>query len=896
MNYYVALPFFAVIVNIVITTYVFAQNRRNPVNRAYVLLSVFFIFWILFDVIHWSPIEPSWILPAMKVQSLFWVPIGFVFTNFTYVFLKKEKDTVYYIFLAYAVVAAITSVSGDWVIKGYTREFYGNGVDPGPLYLAVGLTSAGCFIYAQVLFFRRMLISRDEIERKQITLVLLGTGVAIIMVVGSMLILPVMFKIPAFPLTHSGIMVHLGFIFAAIVKYRFFSIGLDDVADELFSNVREGVVIVNKNNDVIQINQAAKNFLGGESPEQVEQNMIRLIRKYNQHKGHDDFETTIGTDVNSRIVQVSLSPLRQADNDIGNIFFIRDIMKQKQAENEIHRVNIDLSAARDQALQANRAKSAFLANMSHELRTPLNAIIGYSEMLQEEAEESGNSETIPDLQKIYGAGRHLLTLINDILDLSKIEAGKMDLYSEPFEIASLIHEVVATLKPLADQNRNTLTVEVPDDIGEMKADITKVRQALLNLLTNATKFTENGSVILTVACAGNTCAENEVSSKKVSHEGSDWVVFRVTDTGIGMSRDQQQHLFQYFSQADPSTTRKYGGTGLGLAISQRFCQMMGGDIIMKSKPGQGSEFTIRLPRETPEFHPEPEVGVWGHNQMTGSPDAVAPEIRRFTHSSSKERRVHLSTVLVIDDDPAVRDLLARYLTRSGFRAETAPDGKSGLHAAKILKPNAIVLDVMMPRMDGWEVINALKKDPEMATIPVIMLSMADNKQKGYAMGAACFLTKPIDWETLDEVIKKSVRFNHGRKMPIMVVDDEEEVRDMLRRTLEKQGWRVIEATNGLKALEKMVDQVPGLILLDLTMPEMDGIEFITEMRKKDEWRDIPVVVLTGRDLDSSDRKRLQGHVQKILQKGAYSNEQLLEEVRHMVNVYTHDNMPASDVG
>jgi signal transduction histidine kinase len=320
----------------------------------------------------------------------------------------------------------------------------------------------------------------------------------------------------------------------------------------------------------------------------------QLIKEFRSRRHEDEFETTVSDAHQNRIVRVSSSSLKQANKDVGNIIFIRDITRQKQTENEIRRVNLDLAAARDQALQANRAKSAFLANMSHELRTPLNAIIGYSEMLQEEAEESGENDNVQDLEKIQGAGRHLLTLINDILDLSKIEAGKMDLYSEPFDIVPLIQEVVATLQPLIDQNHNTVTVKVPDDIGSMKADITKVRQALFNLVSNAAKFTEKGEITIT--------------ANKQNHHGKNAISFTVSDTGIGMTPEQRDNLFQYFAQADPSTTRKYGGTGLGLAISQRFCQMMGGDITVTSQVGVGSAFTITLPVETPEFHPQSVAG------------------------------------------------------------------------------------------------------------------------------------------------------------------------------------------------------------------------------------------------------------------------------------------------
>jgi signal transduction histidine kinase/DNA-binding response OmpR family regulator len=868
MNYYVALPLVSVIVNIIITTYIFAQNRRSPVNQAYILLSIFFIFWMLFDVIHWSPIDRDWILPLLKAQSLFWVPVGFLFTNFTYAFLNKNKDKVYYSFLVFAVVGSLLAGSTDLVIRNYTREFFGTGIEPGPLFVPVGVLTVGCFIYSLVLLACRMVRSQDVVERKQILLVLGGTGIAIVMIVLTMLVLPPFFNLRPLPLTHTGIMIHHGFIFAAIIKYRFFSIGLEDVANDLFSNVRDGVLILNDEDSVIQLNRAARDMFDDTGCSNIHEGAQKLISGFRRRGDEDEYETSVGCGIHSRVVRVSSSPLIQANRKVGNIIFIRDMTRQKQTENEIRRVNLDLAAARDQALQANRAKSAFLANMSHELRTPLNAIIGYSEMLQEEAEEAGDTEDIPDLQKIHGAGRHLLTLINDILDLSKIEAGKMDLYAEPFEIAPLVQEVVATLQPLIDQNHNGITVRVPDDIGDMKADITKVRQALFNLVSNAAKFTEDGEVSITV--------------EKQNRDRTPWVSFTVADTGIGMTPEQQDNLFQYFAQADPSTTRKYGGTGLGLAISQRFCQMMGGDITVTSTAGKGSAFTIRLPVETPEFHPQQVVG----EAMPATLKTVAPETKRFTETVPAERRTRLSTVLIIDDDPSVRDLLERFLNRSGFRSESANDGKSGVHAARILRPNVIVLDVMMSKMDGWEVLSALKADPELSPIPVIMLSMTDDRKKGYALGATSFLTKPIDWDKLDSVIKQSVRGAGSDSGPILVVDDQAEIRDLLRRTLRIGGWDVVEAANGIEALEQVADTLPALILLDLAMPEMDGFSFIARLRENEAWRHIPIVVITARDLDRQDRLRLQGSVLNVLQKSAYSRAQLLEEVRSMVTGYT----------
>jgi signal transduction histidine kinase/DNA-binding response OmpR family regulator len=490
---------------------------------------------------------------------------------------------------------------------------------------------------------------------------------------------------------------------------------------------------------------------------------------------------------------------------------------------------------------ADRHKSEFLANMSHELRTPLNAIIGYSEMLQEDAADLGAEQLIDDLQKINAAGKHLLELINAVLDLSKIEAGKMELYLESFEVAGLVRDIAAVIQPLAAKNGNRLDVRCPEGIGTMRADLTKVRQALFNLLSNACKFTDHGTVTLAVA--------------REAADGQDVMVFDVTDTGIGMTAEQLERLFEAFSQADAATTRKYGGTGLGLALSRRLCRMMGGDVTVESLAGRGSTFTIRLPALVPEAVEEPAA-------------PAAPAERALPG---------IGTVLVIDDEAAVRDLMQRFLTREGFRVVTASGGEEGLLQARALRPDAVTLDVMMPGMDGWAVLSALKADPELADIPVVMLTIVDDRNLGYALGASDYLTKPIDRERLVSVLGK-----YRRDLPVLVVDDDAAVRQLFRRMLEAEGYSVVEAVNGRAALDRLREGSPSVILLDLMMPEMDGFEVVTELRRHEAWRAIPVIVVTARDLSADDRERLNGYVQKILQKGTHGRERLLAEVRDLV--------------
>ena len=418
----------------------------------------------------------------------------------------------------------------------------------------------------------------------------------------------------------------------------------------------------------------------------------------------------------------------------------------------------------------------------------------------------------------------------------------MELFLETFDVAELLRDVQATVTPLINKNRNIFVEDFQSDLGTMHSDQTKLRQNLFNLLSNAAKFTEGGRIALTV--------------RRQSRPDGDWLVFKVSDSGIGITPQQQERLFNAFTQADASTTRNYGGTGLGLSITRSFCRMIGGTVSVDSELGKGSTFTMEIPAECKE------------NTRDRKPAEPLPPV-----SAGK-------TVLIIDDEPAARDVIAKALAEAGLASIEAASGAEGLAAARAHRPAAIILDIIMPHQDGWSVLRALKNDPELCEIPVILATILADRELGLSLGAVEYLTKPIDTERLIRTIEAC---GNGKR-DVLIIDDDQASRDVLRRILTKKNWQVHEASDGVRGIELMKRLSPRLVLLDLLMPEMDGFETLNKMQQIPELQNIPVVVVTSKDLSANELNWLRDRAVAVVTKGANSRSQLVEALERQISV------------
>ncbi|MDB2599658.1 response regulator [Gammaproteobacteria bacterium] len=503
----------------------------------------------------------------------------------------------------------------------------------------------------------------------------------------------------------------------------------------------------------------------------------------------------------------------------------------------------EMETARDEARDASDQKTKFFANMSHELRTPLNAILGYGEMLYEDCEDLGYDDLLPDLKKITSSGTHLLSLINNILDLSKIEAGKMELFVTSFEIENMVQTIKDVSEPLAAKNDNGFVINLDGAMGSMSQDETKLRQCLTNFLSNGFKFTKNGTVTLDV---------------KARMEGDvEFVDFAVIDTGAGMSPEGVAKVFEEYTQAERSTSANYGGTGLGLPISKKFAEMMGGDVIVTSEEGVGSVFTMSVPRECPEY----------------SEDEVEGNVINLDDQDN--------LVVLVDDDVAMHDLIKRTISKLNLTLLGATNSEKGMELIREVKPKLILLDVLMPGRDGWSLLKECKTDKDLKDIPVIMISQLNQSNLASSLGANDYLTKPIDRTHFINTLKR-ILGGDTQNQKVLVIDDDKDVRELLSRLLKDAGYRPIDARDGKEGLERTKDE-PALIILDLEMPRMDGFEFLDNYIKDvPEEKRAPVLVFSGKDLTDVQEDLLKERVIGLVKKDDVSMDNLSKMIQGIV--------------
>ncbi len=629
------------------------------------------------------------------------------------------------------------------------------------------------------------------------------------------------------------------------------------VADAV-DNIEAGIILWDKQDNAVLINKYMKNLVGRDL--NINTSYRELSKTFIESGMFDTQGIDIDEYIEGRIKArseikdsaISLLPpmadgrtiqmtsKRLPDTSLIQVYY--DISDLKQREVDLETTVSQLNEAKELADGANKAKSQFLANMSHELRTPLNAVIGLTEMLKEDAEDDGNDDYLEPLERIHGASKHLLNLINDVLDLSKIEAGKVELYNESFSLPALLEEIADTSRTLVEQKNNKLLLNIEPGINFINADITRTKQIVLNLISNAAKFCQNGQISI------------DVAAKKSSEK--ELIEIDVQDSGIGMTQEQIDKLFHAFTQADASTTRKYGGTGLGLTIVQNLAKLMGGDVSVKSELGKGTTFTVSIQ----------------NIKIEGTSDVNAEDLESLNRQTALvSKKDGKSTILVIDDDPTIRDLMTRHLEKNNFSVLQALDGAQGIKMAREYKPDAITLDILMPEMDGWSVLRTLKADKQVSDIPVVMASIIDEKKKGFSLGAADYLSKPVERDRLIGSISKLLGGKVGKV--ILIVEDNDDLRFTVKEALTSAEYIVLEASNGKEALDILNDKSkknPDLILLDLMMPKMNGFEFLEAYRKEFE-KQAPVVVITGADLDEDDKKFLSSETSRVLEKSSMSD-------------------------
>jgi len=557
---------------------------------------------------------------------------------------------------------------------------------------------------------------------------------------------------------------------------------------------------------------------------------------------YNSFDETHNEVINQSLPQIAVS--------ISNA---RHYEETQNLSLEIAHKSKEVNRKNDELEKAYRIKSDFLSSISHELRTPLNSVIGYSSVLLNPDAEPLSKEQQKAIRKVLKNGKHLLQLINDILDISKIESGRMSLSIDTDIVSNVVNQSVLTVEPLMLKKKLKLKKNIQSDIPKLQTDILKVRQVLINLLSNAVKFTEQGTITVRVY----------YRERKV--------YFEVRDPGIGIPEEELETIFDDFKQVDSGNTRKYKGTGLGLPIARRLARLLGGDITVHSRPGRGSIFTFCIPPVLVPGH--------GKNGKNGSHTRNKSLIRDQKPATTAVNRQSGFNILCIDDDPDAIQILKNHLLPEGYSVTGAMSGEEGLQNARLLKPSLITLDILLPDKDGWQVLRELKNDPATRSIPVIIHSIIENQPLALQLGAIDVMPKPVDANRLLSLVQLSCA---TKDQYVLLVDDNREFSMVMRELIEHDGFRVQTADNGKEALDMVKQNKPAIIFLDLVMPEMDGFAFIKELKSNESLNDIPVIILSGKPLTRKEKEYLDSNIQHYMNKEDFSHEAIVKSIKRIL--------------